>query len=323
LDQADSQHDEFIGTVLIADDDPDFRSLLVRRAKKMGLAVVEAEDGDHAIKALERQSFDILVADLYMPGRTGLEVIHAAQRIDQELETIVLTGSATVETAIEALRAGVYDYLTKPLESLTVFEMSLTRALERRHLIRENERLFKEIQRLAITDQLTSLFNRRKLMETLEIEVERAQRYGRPLSLIMMDLDNLKNINDTFGHAAGDEVLQLVAGAIQDHIRRVDLPTRIGGDEFLILLPEAELEMAELVAKRVCTQILNTLFKGTKISVSVGLGQWRSEFGTVTGFLHAVDQALYQAKRAGGMRIYGCNSNGSVLPTMEGEGSRA
>jgi two-component system cell cycle response regulator len=319
LGQAELQHKEFIGTVLIADDDPDFRSLLVRRAKMMGLAVVEAEDGDQAIRALEMQSFDVLVADLYMPGRSGLEVIHAAQRIDQELETIVLTGSASVETAIEALRAGVYDYLTKPLESLTVFEMTLTRALERRYLIRENERLFKEIQRLAITDQLTGLFNRRKLMETLEIEVERAQRYGRPLSLIMVDLDNLKGINDTYGHAAGDEVIQMVAGAIQDHIRRVDLPTRIGGDEFLILLPEADLEMASLVANRVCAQISNSPYEGTKISVSVGIGQWQSEFSSVTGFLHAVDQTLYQAKRAGGMQIYLCNTDGSLLPTSESE----
>ena len=323
MDQADSQHEEFIGVVLIADDDPDFRSLLVRRAKKMGLAVFEAEDGDQAISALEGQSFDVLVADLYMPGRTGLEVIHAAQKFDQEMETIVLTGSATVETAIEALRAGVYDYLTKPLESLTVFEMTLTRALERRYLIRENDRLFKENQRLALTDQLTGLFNRRKLMETLEIEVERAQRYGRPLSLIMVDLDDLKGVNDTYGHAAGDKVIQIVAGAIQDHVRRVDLPTRIGGDEFLVLLPEADLEMAALVAKRISNQIFNSRYMDLKISVSMGIGQWRAEFNSVTGFLHAVDQALYHAKNAGGMQIYVSYLNGSYLPIPKNEESRA
>lgn len=322
MDQADSQHEEFIGVVLIADDDPDFRSLLVRRAKKMGLAVVEAQDGDQAISALEGQNFDVLVADLYMPGRTGLEVIRAAQRVDQELETIVLTGSATVETAIEALRAGVYDYLTKPLESLTVFEMTLTRALERRYLIRENERLFKENQRLALTDQLTGLFNRRKLMETLEIEVERAQRYGRPLSLIMVDLDNLKGVNDTYGHAAGDKVLQIVAGAIQDHVRRVDLPTRIGGDEFLVLLPEADVEMAVLVAKRIGNQIFKSRYKDLEISVSMGISQWRAEFKSVTGFLHAVDQALYHAKNAGGMQIYVSYLNGSYLPIPKNEEKR-
>lgn len=320
MDQIESKHEEFIGKVLIADDDPDFRHLLVRRAKKMGLYVVEVDDGDQAMEALNGNSFDILVVDLYMPGRTGLDVIRETQRVNQDLEAIILTGSATLETAIEALRAGVYDYLTKPLESLTVFEMTISRALERRYLIRENERLFKEIQRLAITDQLTGLYNRRKLMENLEMEVERAQRYGRPLSLIMMDLDNLKSINDTYGHTAGDSVLQMVSDAIRTHIRRVDLPTRIGGDEFIVILPEAKLDMASMVAKRVSAQIKDTLFEGTKISVSIGIGQWRPEYKSPIGFLHAVDQALYQAKRAGGEGIYVCNSNGSVVPMLEHKG---
>lgn len=313
----ETKHEEFIGKVLIADDDHDFRQLLVRRAKKMGLLVTEAEDGDQALDAIEGDNFDVLVVDLYMPGRTGLEVIRDAQKANKDAEAIILTGSATLETAIQALRAGVYDYLTKPLESLTVFEITLSRALERRHLIKENERLFNEIQRLAMTDQLTGLYNRRKLMDNLEMEVQRVQRYSRSLSLIMIDLDNLKGINDTYGHTAGDAVLQLIADAIQNQIRRVDIPARMGGDEFIVLLPEAELEMATLVAKRVCAQILNTPFQGTRISISVGVGQWKPEYQSTTGFLHAVDQALYQAKRAGGMRIFACASNGSVVPEID------
>jgi two-component system cell cycle response regulator len=317
LDQAETKHEEFIGKILIADDDVDFRNLLVRRAKKMGLLVVEVEDGDQAIQALNEDSYDILVVDLYMPGRSGLDVVRDAQKVHKDLEAIVLTGSATLETAIEALRAGVYDYLTKPLESLTVFEMTLSRALERRYLIKENERLFREIERLAMTDQLTGLYNRRKLMESLEMEVERAQRYGRPLSLIMIDLDDLKGINDTHGHAAGDKVLQLVAGAIKEQIRIVDVPARIGGDEFIIVLPEAELDTATLVAKRVSKQIFETPLENTRISISVGIGQWLPTHNSITGFLHTVDQALYQAKRAGGKKIFAYTPNGSVVP--EGE----
>jgi two-component system cell cycle response regulator len=313
LGQSETKHEEYIGKVLIADDDPDFRRLLVRRARKMGLYVVDVEDGDKAVEALTEGDFDVLVVDLYMPGCTGLDVIRDAQKANHDLEAIILTGSATFDTAIQALRAGVYDYLTKPLESLTVFEITLSRALERRYLIKENQRLFNEIQRLAMTDQLTGLYNRRKLMDGLEIEVQRVHRYGRPLSLIMIDLDNLKGINDTFGHAAGDAALQLIADAIQEHIRRVDLPARVGGDEFMILLPEAEIETATLVAKRVCAKITDTLFQDTKISVSVGIGQWIPEYQSAAGFLHAVDQALYQAKRAGRMRIIVCTPEGSVV----------
>jgi diguanylate cyclase (GGDEF)-like protein len=299
-------HETSIGKALIADDEEDFRRLLVRRARKMGLAVEEASDGTEALEAIRKNTFDILVVDLYMPGATGLEVIREAQRTDPHMEAILMTGSASLETAIEAIRAGVYDYLTKPLESLTTFELTLSRALERRHLIRENERLFQEVQRLALTDQLTGLYNRHKLNETLKSEVERARRYGRPLSLIMLDLDDLKVVNDTYGHPAGDEVLMQVATAIRNHTRRVDLSARIGGDEFLVLLPEAGMEVATEVAKRVRKEITSNPFEEVTISISVGVGQWGEEFGTPQGFLHAVDQALYQAKRSGSTKIFTC-----------------
>lgn len=304
-------HEQIVGRALIADDDDDFRGLLARRAKKMGLSVEEASDGNEAFDLITKKSFDVLVMDLYMPGRTGLDVIRDAQKIDPNLEAIILTGSASLETAIEALRAGVYDYLTKPLESMTIFEMTLSRALERRHLIRENERLFKEVERLALTDQLTGLFNRHKLNDFLESEVERARRYGRPLSVIMFDLDDMKTINDTHGHAAGDAVLKLVADSIREHVRRVDLPARIGGDEFLVLLPEAEITVAVDVAKRVCAQIMSTGFMDSELSVSAGVGQWAQAYSTAKGFIHAVDQALYQAKRSGGKKIFARRLNAS------------
>lgn len=299
-------HEISIGKALIADDEDDFRRLLVRRATTMGLTVDEVSDGTQAIEAIRQNSYDILVMDLYMPGATGLEVIREAQRIDPDTESILMTGSASLETAIEAIRAGVYDYLTKPLESLTSFELTVSRALERRHLIRENERLFKEVQRLALTDQLTGLYNRHKLKESLESEVERARRYRRPLSLIMLDLDGLKVINDTYGHPAGDVVLRQVAEAIRNHTRRVDLAARIGGDEFLVLLPEAVLEVATEVAKRVRKQITSIPYEDINISISIGVGQWGEEFGTPQGFMHAVDQALYQAKRSSGAKIFTC-----------------
>jgi PleD family two-component response regulator len=224
--ETDEKHDQPVGTALVADDDGDFRQLLARRARRMGLTVIEVDDGKKALQAVTDQPFDVLVLDLYMPGATGLEVFQAARRVQPEIQAIVLTGSASVETAVEALRQGAYDYLTKPLESLATYELALTRALEHRHLLRENARLFQEVQRLASTDPLTGLYNRHRLAESLETEWERAVRYGRPVSMIMMDMDDLKVVNDTHGHQGGDVVLQKVAEAIRGHIRRLDLPTR-------------------------------------------------------------------------------------------------
>ncbi len=290
-----------LGNVLIADDDPDFRRLLAHRAERMGLDIVTAGDGNAALSALESHEFDVLILDLYMPGHTGIEVFQEALRMDPDTQALMLTGNATVETAVEALRAGAYDYLVKPLESLAVFELSLTRALEHRHLLRENDRLFKEVERLAMTDPLTGLYNRHKLNEALGVEVERGLRYERPLSLIMIDLDDLKGINDKYGHPKGDEVLVKVAKGIKSEIRRVDIATRYGGDEFLILLPEADREEARKVARRISSTIQSIATEeDCQVSASIGIAQLHQGTKTPQGFLHAVDQALYEAKRAGG-----------------------
>ncbi len=296
---------ELSGKILIADDDPDFRRMLVRRAERMGVDISEVSDGTKAIEALRSSSFDVLILDLYMPGQTGLEVFEAARRLDPEIQALVLTGNATVETAVDALRSGAYDYLVKPLKSLAVFELSLTRALEHRHLLRENARLFAEVERLAITDPLTGLFNRHKLNESLVVEVERGLRYDRPLAAIMIDLDDLKRINDRLGHPMGDMVLKQVAQGIRSQIRKVDIATRYGGDEFLILLPEADVAEAKRVADRIYHRIQEVPFEGDlPISASIGVAQLASDVETPNSFLHEVDRALYKSKRAGGGCIH-------------------
>jgi diguanylate cyclase (GGDEF)-like protein len=280
----------------------------------MGLDVHQAANGQEAIDAVNEREFDALVLDLYMPEHTGLEVIDAARKVDPDVQALILTGSASVETAVEALRAGVYDYLTKPLESMTSFELALSRALERRYLVKENKRLFEEIQRLAVTDALTGLYNRHKLQDSLETEVERAKRYSRPLSIIMIDMDKLKALNDTYGHAAGDVALKLVAKSIQRSIRKVDLGTRFGGDEFIVLLPEADRDEAAAVAKRIREAISAVEFESGKLSVSMGVVQWHSGFETSKDFVDAADEAMYLAKRSEGERLHvlAAEANGPV-----------
>lgn len=292
-----------LGRILIAEDDADFRRILTRRAMRMGLDVDQVENGREAIEAFKKDRYDALVVDLYMPEFGGLEVIEAAREVDPDVESLILTGSASVETAVEALRAGVYDYLTKPLESMTEFEMALSRALERRRLIQENKRLFEENRRLAVTDPLTGLNNRHKLQEVLAGELERASRYSRPLSIIMIDMDELKAINDSLGHPAGDEALKMVANSIEQCIRKVDLAARFGGDEFVIVLPEADVSVAASVAERINQEVKKLKIEGRSLSISLGVASWNKTFTTPEIFIDAADRAMYQAKRSDADRV--------------------
>jgi diguanylate cyclase (GGDEF)-like protein len=137
------------------------------------------------------------------------------------------------------------------------------------------------------------------------VEVERGLRYERPLAAIMIDLDDLKGINDRLGHPMGDRVLQLVAGGIKSQVRKVDIPTRYGGDEFLVLLPEADVDEATRVANRIYNRIKEIPFEGElPISASIGVAELSPDVETPESFLHEVDRALYESKRAGGGCIH-------------------
>lgn len=289
--------------VLIADDEADFRRLLARRAGRLGVTTVQAADGRAAMQAVESEPFDVLVLDLAMPGATGIEVLRAGRQRDPDLQAIVITAYATVRSAVDALRAGAFDYLVKPLESLDAYELSLQRALDFHALLKENRRLYARVQELAITDSLTGLYNRRKLDSALVEELERVQRYGRRLSTIMIDLDSLKHINDIHGHPAGDEVLQRVARVIQQQVRKIDVPVRYGGDEFIILLPEAGLKEATVLAERIAADCQNLRYGEDQVSFSLGVVEWGPGIASPEAFLVEADQALYEAKQAGGRRI--------------------
>jgi len=289
--------------VLIADDDPAFRQMLTRRVLKMGLSVVEVENGDQAVEALQNASFDLLLVDLSMPGKNGLEVIQLATQLDPLLPAVVITGTGSYQTALEALRSRAFDYLTKPFESLTAFEITVSRALKHGFMEREDARSFARAQQQATTDPLTGISNRHRLYECLNTEVARARRYHRPLSVLLMDLDGLKTINDTCGHPAGDEALQHVAHSLRLELRKTDIPGRYGGDEFLVVLPETDAGPAAAVAKRILARVRELRVGEKAVSVSIGVAQLGGRCRTPNELILAADHALYCSKRSGGGQI--------------------
>jgi len=191
------------------------------------------------------------------------------------------------------------------------FAENLSSALSSRlryttELIRELRKALEEIRWLSITDGLTGLYNRRYFFEQAEKEVERAQRYRRPVAAIMLDVDFFKRVNDTFGHAAGDEVLREVALCCRREVRELDILGRYGGEEFAILLTESDMDQAQQVAERLRTRIESMVIpiKGHDLSLTVSLGLAELKVSeSVESLLDRADQALYSAKQTGRNRV--------------------
>ncbi|HSK15993.1 MAG TPA: GGDEF domain-containing protein [Gaiellaceae bacterium] len=171
----------------------------------------------------------------------------------------------------------------------------------------ENERLHRTVKRQAITDELTQLANRRRFTETLSVEVRRADRFGDPLALVLADIDDFKQINDRYGHAAGDEVLRRFADVLRENVRDFDLPVRYGGEEFAVLLPETGLDGGEQLARRLQTALLRLRLPEIAadrppVTASFGVAAFPAA-ASAEALLSAADEALYQAKAAGKNRV--------------------
>jgi len=179
-------------------------------------------------------------------------------------------------------------------------------------LVLDKIRLFKEMERLSITDPLTGLFNRRYFYDALEKEIERVKRYKSSFSIVLLDIDDFKRVNDEYGHLAGDRVLQILADILRRTLRKVDIIARYGGEEFIVLLPNSEKEEAELIANRIREEVSKTVFecksdKGVEvlcpITISGGITTCPDDFIELDKLLSAADRAMYEAKSLGKNRI--------------------
>jgi diguanylate cyclase (GGDEF)-like protein len=189
------------------------------------------------------------------------------------------------------------------------------------HDITEQQRLMTELEELARRDSLTGLYNRRYWVELAHAEIERSHRYGTPLAIILLDLDGFKAINDSHGHLVGDDVLKQAATAIQTSVRRVDVPARWGGDEFIILLPETSLADAELAAERLGSQLQNTDVVAQEIhftiTASLGIAGCEGKPLQLDELLECADSALYESKGKGRNRVTAVNCQGNNLITSK------
>lgn len=260
-----------------------------------------------AREELKGNFYNIALIDLKLPDGSGLEIIREIKRINEEIIAIVVTGFASLESAVSAMNEGAFSYLQKPL-NIDELRITIKKALKMQELSLSNKNLMERLQELSLKDPLSGLYNYRYLTERLSSEFKRAKRYIMPLSLIMLDLDYFKSINDIYGHQYGDSILKEVAAVLTASARSIDVIIRYGGEEFLVLLPDTNKEGAVIFARRLLDIITEHVFdaKGNKIKLKVSMGiSSFPEDGTDTesAFLDAADAALRSAKELGGNRI--------------------
>jgi two-component system cell cycle response regulator len=303
---------------LIADDNQFARKITSLCLSQEGIDVHEAGDGQKAydIIAKRLETIDIVITDLVMPNMDGMQL---CRQIRQglgmlDIPIIVLTAVSDLSEILEVFKVGASDYLIKPYakeELLARISVHIERNRINREL-RETIRLLKEanekIENLSIRDPLTGCYNRGYLNSQIQKEIKRATRYGKPLSIILSDIDHFKRVNDTYGHQAGDQVLIRFVETIQRVIRKdIDWIARYGGEEFLVVLPDTALgnacSVAEKLRKTISREPIS--WEGQEISItsSFGLsgidGIQESDEPVSDCLLKIADENLYEAKRNG------------------------
>jgi two-component system, cell cycle response regulator len=285
--------------ILLVDDNPDKLKLLEAALRLAGYQVSTATDGQEALAVLDSFQPDLVITDVMMPRMNGYELAEKIRSNPRTKFIPVIMQTAAGHKSEDLLRAsvvGALGYITDPTD--------LDLLLARTRTLLEFKAYLDVCEEAAFTDHLTGLANRRRFERQLDREVNRTLRYERPFSLLMLDIDNFKLVNDNFGHNAGDEAIRRLSRALQEGTRGIDLAARIGGEEFAILLVETSKEGALEVAERLRMSIRNTQIPLVgRITASFGVAECPSCGQTATEMLKAADMALYEAKRAGRDRV--------------------
>ncbi len=310
--------------VLIADDSVVSRRLLEATLRKWGYEVVSAADGAGAWNILQHADApDLAILDWMMPGLTGLEVCHRLRQMSRERYTyiLLLTSKSEKDDLIEGMESGADDYLVKPFDQheLKVRLRAGTRIVElQAELVAAREALREQ----ATRDSLTRLWNRSSVLEILQRELARAQRERRPFGVVIVDLDHFKNVNDTYGHFAGDTVLTEAGRRMQSCMREYDAIGRYGGEEFLVLLPGCDERSTRNQSERMRANLANTAINVTDASLGITASFGGTSFvpGSACAteqLIRRADEALYLAKRLGRNRVEYLPCDGSESTPSE------
>ncbi len=296
------------GRILLIDDRANSIERVVSALSSVHSVDVEGSPHDALFKAAEG-AYELIIVNLALRDYDGLRLCSQIRSIERtrQVPILLLTETEDRHRMLRALDIGVNDCLTRPVDRSELLARVRIQIRRKRYADRLGEILRESIQ-LAVVDSLTGLNNRRYLESHLAAWIETAAEQNRPLSLMILDIDHFKAVNDTYGHEAGDEVLRIFASRIKAVVRTVDMLCRLGGEEFIIVMPETRIDVAAKVAERIRDSVNATLFpieKGLRaipITVSIGIADRRND-READALLKRADRALYRSKHDGRNRV--------------------
>lgn len=302
---------DYVPEILIVDDSPENLEILAGILSSYPVSISFALNGAEALTGIAEQPPDLILLDVMMPVMDGFEV---CQRLQAEAETssipvIILSARNNSDDAVTGLQAGAVDYVTKPfnkIELLTRIAVHLELKFAREKLARQNvelQQLSQKLHEQAVRDPLTGLYNRRYLYASLPQKIRSIQRVDGQLAALLIDIDHFKQVNDSYGHDAGDRMLQVLADFLDKQIRGEDIACRYGGEEFLILMLNVDqttaLQRAEEMRQGV--QQLAVKYNDTtiQITLSIGVAVSPAPLIDIDALLQQADKAVYRAKDRG------------------------
>lgn len=291
--------------ILIVDDDAAIRDSMNEFIERSGFSTLTASSAEEAIDLLKTNSVGVVITDIILPGKDGLELTDAIKK-NYDTDVIVMTGYSGNYSYEEAISKGASDFVFKPVRFEELL-LRLKRVLRERRLTQERSRMLGKLEELAITDELTKLYNLRHFYSQLEVEVDRSDRYGQTLSLLLLDIDRFKFYNDSFGHLEGDKVLVRLGQIIKSCLRTMDSAYRYGGEEFTIILPETKGQKAQTVAHRLRKAVEEEQFypkadREYHITISIGVTEYFKK-EDIADFVQRADKAMYLSKLSGRNRV--------------------
>lgn len=298
--------------ILVVDDQQLERRLIEKTLTRLGYEVVTADGGEEAWRLIQREQIRYVITDWNMPGVDGIQLIQKirSSQLAGYVYVILVTSNDRSEEIVAGLYSGADDYITKPYNPA---ELEARVAVGERVLSLEDNlvRAKNQLEKLAMVDSLTGLMNRRAIYKFTRGELERARRIADPISLIFLDIDKFKKINDTYGHLIGDEALKLIAQIISERSRTYDGVGRWAGDEFLVVMPGAKPDDAHKAAQRILDGLASTPLvlpnsEQIQLRASAGVATLQKMTNAPTlldTLIQAADEALYRSKSSGGNQV--------------------